>query len=356
MGNARNLTVFTFAHWAVDFACFFLLYAVFAPRAGADGTWAGFLAYNAIAFGLQPFIGWLCDARRQARRPAAFGALLIACSFALFSLPWAALAAAALGNALFHAGGGADTLARSGGKAAPGGVFVASGALGVSLGAFAGKGALLPLWAPPVLLCACALLILLLCRDAEGTPVPAAGGRPRAPSFGAVVSLCLTTVLLRAFIGVTLPAPWTSVGAFVFLGSVCALAGKAAGGFLGDALGMRRAGTASLALSAALLAFAGKTAPGFAAALILFNVSMPLTLAALYGQLPDRPGFAFGLTTLALLAGALPSFFFALPAGAALWGGAALALVSALCLYPALTNKTGGVIRHDSVSSRSSSV
>jgi hypothetical protein len=74
-------------------------------------------------------------------------------------------------------------------------------------------------------------------------------------------------------------------------------------------------------LSAALFAFAGKTAWGFAAGLLLFNITMPLTLVAVWGQLPSRPGFAFGLTTLALLRAARPPSFFAFREPSSLYGG-----------------------------------
>ena len=41
---------------------------------------------------------------------------------------------------------------------------------------------------------------------------------------------------------------------------------------------------------------------------LLFNMTMPVTLAAVSNILVGRAGFAFGLTALALLIGALPVF------------------------------------------------
>jgi len=40
----------------------------------------------------------------------------------------------------------------------------------------------------------------------------------------------------------------------------------------------------------------------------LFNLSMPVTLVCMAEMLPGKSGFAFGLTALALIAGALPAF------------------------------------------------
>jgi hypothetical protein len=41
--------------------------------------------------------------------------------------------------------------------------------------------------------------------------------------------------------------------------------------------------------------------------MLLFQLTMPVTLAATMALLPGRAGFAFGLTCLALVAGALPT-------------------------------------------------
>ena len=42
--------------------------------------------------------------------------------------------------------------------------------------------------------------------------------------------------------------------------------------------------------------------------MFLFQATMPITLTAISNMLPGRPGFAFGLTCLALIIGALPAF------------------------------------------------
>ena len=45
------------------------------------------------------------------------------------------------------------------------------------------------------------------------------------------------------------------------------------------------------------------------AGMFLFQMTMPVTLAALTVVHPHRPAFAFGLACLALLAGVLPAFY-----------------------------------------------
>ena len=43
---------------------------------------------------------------------------------------------------------------------------------------------------------------------------------------------------------------------------------------------------------------------------MLFSMTMPVTLALLVSRLKKSPGIAFGLTTIALFVGSFPAFFF----------------------------------------------
>ncbi|MBQ8563373.1 MAG: hypothetical protein IJ443_05755, partial [Firmicutes bacterium] len=69
------------------------------------------------------------------------------------------------------------------------------------------------------------------------------------------------------------------------------------------------------------------------AGILLFNMTMPVTLCALADLMPKNPGFAFGLTTLALLLGTAVTFFWAVPAYLAKLLLAVLILLSALCIW-----------------------
>jgi hypothetical protein len=65
-------------------------------------------------------------------------------------------------------------------------------------------------------------------------------------------------------------------------------------------------------------------------------MTMPVTLTAAYVALPKMPATAFGLPCLALIAGALPTFY---PWGRAVYGShlfLGLILASALAVYLAL--------------------
>ena len=77
--------------------------------------------------------------------------------------------------------------------------------------------------------------------------------------------------------------------------------GKALGGILADRWGWMRTAVGSLLAALPFLVY-GHIVPIAAIPGVFFlNMTMPITLAAVAETLPARPGFAFGLTTLACL-------------------------------------------------------
>ena len=120
MQKRRISCCIPFSHYCVDFACFYMLFFGFRnslPPAGAtlDTVSMGFLLYNILAFGLQPLIGYACDARKDIPI-ALIGCGLLLLGLALISFPWTSLVLCALGNACFHIGGRISSLVQSDGK------------------------------------------------------------------------------------------------------------------------------------------------------------------------------------------------------------------------------------------------
>ena len=81
-----------------------------------------------------------------------------------------------------------------------------------------------------------------------------------------------------------------------------------AGGVLAARFGARRVTVCSLPLAAVCYALGQIPAFGLLA-LLCFNMTMPLTLYALWRRFPDYPGAVFGSLTLALFLGFLPTCF-----------------------------------------------
>lgn len=154
------------------------------------------------------------------------------------------------------------------------------------------------------------------------------------PKGAGLLLLCLfAVVLLRSLLSLCLPLPWkgTALGSLAFTSAT--VLGKALGGLCADRFGIRRAALFPLALAVPLLCGCTLPLPG-ALAVLLFNMSMPITLWAMARLLSGANGFAFGLLSFALFLGFLPGHLypFLLPPALAAAGAAA----SLLLLWAAL--------------------
>lgn len=333
MAVKRTLTVCCAGHFLVDFACAFLLFRTLRGEA----AWGELLlVYNFCAFAVQMPLGLLADRWDRDGPVAAAGALLVMLAYGLTALPWAAVTAAGLGNAAFHVGGGLETLSLSGERAGPLGLFVAPGAVGLFFGTLLGKGGAFPIWPVPFLLLFAAAALLWARLDRPERPGEAKTPRLLHPALPLLPLLAV--VALRSYVGMTLTFPWKGEGRWALVLVLALALGKAAGGYLADRFGFLRTAAGSLALSAALLLAPGFPACG-AAAVFLFNMTMPLTLWASARLLPQTRGFAFGLLTFGLFLGYVPVVFGA----PALSGPAAapLALASLALLLPGLKKAVG---------------
>lgn len=326
-----RLAVYSGAHFLVDLACALGVLGRMVPA--GDGALV-ILLYNFFAFAGQMPLGLAADRLDRNHRVAALGCGLVALAWFL-PHPLAGAVCAGTGNALFHVGGGLDTLHSSGGRVGPLGIFVSPGALGIFLGGlWSGRAESLAL---PVcaLLVLCALGILGTCRSGPSNG-PAQLPERMGPVLPGLICLFLV-VVLRSWGGFLFSFPWKARWS---LALVCATAlGKAAGGLLADQIGPRTTAVVTLALSA--LCFLGSDLPGWGlGAVFLFNMTMPLTLWAAARRLPQVRGFAFGLLTFALFLGFLPAFlgWTPLAPGPAVYAGVALA--SLVLLLPGL--KGGG--------------
>ena len=158
MHRGKMTAVYAAGHFLIDFACAFVMLRF--VRAAEEWREA-VLLYNLLAFAGQAPLGLLTDRFGNGKYIAAGGCVLCAAAFLLPGAPLALSVTAGLGNALYHVGGGRDTLALSGGRAAGLGVFVSPGALGLFLGGLLGKSGFAA--APVPILLLLAVLIIRGC-------------------------------------------------------------------------------------------------------------------------------------------------------------------------------------------------
>lgn len=278
-------------------------------------------------------------------------------------LLWALLALIAVGNALFHVGAGVSVLCAANGRFSDSGVFISSGALGVVLGIW--LGALPFLWS---MLAGGSLLAVgwVITRQPRSADLPRSIGElPSVQMNGAsqasslaepfrlaahlVVLLCLAAILVRAFAGSFTPVVWRSRTNLLlyFLPALCVFAGKLAGGFLADRHGARRVAVLSLLAAVPLLFLRADMVLPTALGMAAVSMTTAITVTTIAGAMPGREGFAFGLTTLALLAGSLPGYFMKLSAFTSTWLLPGLTLFAALCLALALNRQLGRMEHED---------
>jgi MFS transporter, FSR family, fosmidomycin resistance protein len=337
MGGAAWLGA---AHFAVDAACVTsVLRAAPSVQVASADALVFVLSYDVLAFAGQAPLGWLID-RFHFRRASALLGILLTMVALLAGSQFAIVALAGVGNALFHVGAGAMVLAGSKEKSAPAGVFVAPGALGLGLGIILGRQVLsFPCWP---LLCALALALPIVVLAARPSPraerATATSAVSRRKGYGQVLlvaTLLSLSVAIRSLVG-TVGCDACPRGLFLAIAlPMTAFAGKCVGGFLADRFGWIDLSVTALLASAPLVGFGGGDFWLVLPGLLLFQMTMPVTLTAMFRLLPARPGFGFGLLCLALIAGALPAY---LPGGWRPHGLSLFVLVlgSVLVLYAAL--------------------
>ena len=302
--SKRLLGLNAVSHLLVDALC---AATVFGSAAAADANMI--VLYNSLAFSTQCLVGLAADRLRKHGLSAAVSMLLVILGYALPLPVWARICLIGLGNSVFHVAGGAMTLERSRGKAAALGVFVAPGAIGVTLGT---------LWPRlgtvfAILLAICAIPEIPLSRSAPCEKPENAG------EVSLLIPVLLTVaVAVRAVGGSAVHFPWKTgiTAALIMTGFV--FLGKTTGGFLCDRIGARRSAWISVLPAAVLIAFCSRWAVPALAGQFLINLTMPVTLWLLYRAMPDAPGFAFGLAASALWPGTVLGGLMKLT-GPALW-------------------------------------
>lgn len=334
------LPILTLGHFSVDLACLYFYFTNF-PQSGLTGILSAALLYNFLAFALQAPIGYFFD-RFPARYSTSIGILFILCGYAcgLFHLPIAGLVLCGFGNAFYHVGGSIG-IARTDKKGLrDSGIFVASGALGVSLGTYLanhGHGLSVSFSSHTTAAIVLLLIVLFLLQ----LPVVSSEKKTTNPfsakSNAALLLLSLFAVLIRSLGGLFFPISYKELFAFpenisltIFLTAMAsglvAFLGKFLGGFLSlfctnllhkwmphKSIDLRTGnylfGATTLLLSTLLLTLGGNTPILCFLGILCFHAAMPVTLFELYCILPDRPGFAMGLSTVMLFLGYLPYAF-----------------------------------------------
>lgn len=292
------IAILSISHFMVDLTCSLLVASL-----AKTNLVTALLLYNFCAFALQMPLGIVVENRFPPLKIASVGVGMVLVSWLFLNQPIIALIVAGVGNALFHLGGGLSVMGASP-KAAPLGVFIAPGALGIYLGAN-----LQTTWQLPILMIM-GLLVLMLWKKQEENTIFLYKQEEIKRKELAVTALFLV-VVIRGFLGMSPVFPWKSQWSVAFV--IAVVLGKIVGGYLADHFGAKKVGIVSLAVSAICFLFVYHPVFGLIG-VFAFQITMPITLWEV-SKITFK-GFGFGLLTFGLFIGSLPTFLglnFAVP-------------------------------------------
>ncbi len=306
--------IYSFIHFSVEVACFYFLFS----RISTDPLWwALAMLFDALAFLPQSVFGILSD--KYPNLP--YGA--IGCFMILLSLllPWdfIALCVIGIGNALAHVDGAQHTLRNNKAKMTPNAIFVGGGSLGVITGQLLGAcqdGRLLILPLFLMLVSAAGAWLTTATHDTNLTDspnhIPLRVAKENVSEVLLVIFM-LFAVSIRSYVAYAIPLEWkkTTVQAVALF--FCMGLGKTLGGVSADIFGFKKTAIFSLLIALPFLLFGNSVMSLSLIGILLFSMTMPVTVGILVSKFPQSPGFAFGVTTVGLFLGVLPEFFFTLP-------------------------------------------
>ena len=338
--HCQPLGISASLHFLVDALCCCCM-LLLAKSSGCNALLGVYLTYNVVAFMTQPLTGMVADRLHRRHWLLMAASLLLALAVLTAALivafGWNRLSPDMLyvvavllggGNSLFHVWGGKQVAVGTDNDIRALGVFVSTGAFGLSVGALCCS------W--PVLF-AFLLLIPLLsvaylhvepsystaadashstAADAPHTtaadaPHPtAADASQTKPAYSPVavwtaVVAVAAVVLFRSFIGEKLTTGIDKTQLLILLFGAVSMAGKMAGGWIALRLGIVRALVVVLVAFALCFLLRDTSVAVVLAGLFLINCTMPVTLYWANALLPGREGFAFGLLAAVLVPGYL---------------------------------------------------
>lgn len=306
--------LYFYIHFVTEVVCFFVLgrYIESVPM-----MWLIFFIYDMLAFVPQSIIGYINDKFPK----LCFGmvglvllALALLLQNSITGLPLLSLVILCLGNAFIHVNGAEITLKSSCGKLSHSAIFVSGGSFGVVFGQLLATTSF-PYWLLFALILS-AVPFTLLAQTYSDKECPnlskSFNYENQSISKALIVILAVMVVVIRGYMAYGIPTSWRkttiqTIIFFVFMGI-----GKAMGGILSDLFGVKRIAMLSVAVACPLLMFGDKNMIVSLIGVMFFSMTMSISLASLVSVLPNKPGLAFGLTTIGLFIGAAPVFFFRL--------------------------------------------
>ena len=320
--------IYFIVHFILEVSCFYTL----ASFTNSTHYFIIALMYDLFAFVPQGIIGAISDKYRNIN----FGLIgIVLTIFALISLKFnlsliIVMALLTIGNCLVHVDGAESTLRTSNGKMFPSALFVSGGAFGIITGRLLYKYGISVMFI--IMINVISMLLVILSskyKKDEDLELKNFNYDNKKVSIISLIILSTFVVAVRSFSSYGIPTSWNqtviqSILLFSFMGI-----GKALGGLLIDKVNIKFTSIISTILALPFLLFGDSNMYLSLIGVMLFSMTMPVTLALLVSRLKKSPGIAFGFTTIGLFFGSLPAFFFTIDSP--LINGIVFTILTLLC-------------------------
>lgn len=308
----RIMALGAMLHFLVDGLCVCCLYMT-ASSLDAVTLASCILVYNVLAFTTQPLTGMLVDMAEKKNRVLWIAVVVLSlavCLMPIISRPdngyesMIGITIAVLlgvGNSFFHVWGGKQIVISAGNEIKRLGVYVSTGAFGLSIGFLFHSWTLLYLfWL------AICILSVLVCYRSDSHISATPGAKSQAMEVSTVGSRALGLVLLimvlvacRSYIGELFSSLVVEKDeAMILMIAIVSMSGKMAGGWIVSRFGF--VNTVFSLLVIAAVCYSMNFALG---GIFAINCTMPITLYWANHELKGREGLAFGLLAFALVPG-----------------------------------------------------
>ena len=299
--------LYFYIHFVTEVACFYFLSKV---TNGSKIVWLIPFIYDGLAFVPQSLIGYINDLHPKLKT-GLIGTILLVISYIiylLFNQIILSLIILCLGNAFIHISGAENTLKNSNGKLSHPAIFVGGGSFGVI------TGKLLYDTIDPIVIILLILTMIPFILLAEtyndynkketnynyiNTKIP----------LNLIVFLTVFIVIVRGYMGYGIPTSWNKTTLQTIILFFSMGIGKCMGGILSDAYGIKKISTLSTLIAIPFLCFGNNIMIISLIGVMMFSMTMSITLAILSSVYKNRPGLAFGFTTIGLFLGTAPIFF-----------------------------------------------
>lgn len=314
--NLSAAWLYFYVHFVTEVICFYTL-SIF--KGDSIMMWLFPFVYDALAFVPQSLFGYISDKFPKIKF-GVIGLFLLAFSgiafwFGFLPGKFTALAILCIGNCFTHVNGAEVTLRCSNGKLSHSAIFVSGGSFGVITGKMLAKSSIPYL--PIIMLTLTGIPFALLAeykrKEADSKKKTVCENfnynNPKI-SCGLIIFIATLVVIVRGYMGYGIPTSWNkttiqTIALYVTMGI-----GKALGGIFSDLFGVKRTSVISVIAALPFLLCGDNFMFISLIGVMLFSMTMSITLALLVSVLKSTPGLAFGYTTIGLFLGTAPIFFF----------------------------------------------